>query len=241
MADDRPLDDPTSMIAALQQQVDDMNTTLQSRTARMPTGFIQPWIGTIAPTNSVLMQGQALSRTTYAVLWQWVQDQSIVGTNLPFGVGDGSTTFTVPDLRDRVVVGASATQGIGTLFGANSLILSSAQLPGHTHAAGTLVTDTDSHKHDHTTFHTHGFNTNNGGSHGGHNFSGTIPTGSGLPYGQDAAGDHTHGGQTAGDGSYTHTTYGHSHNMTGSTASTGSGSSVDMLQSSIAINWILWT
>src|SRR3954466_97386 len=133
MADDRPLDDPTSMIAALQQQVDDMNTTLQSRTARMPTGFIQPWIGTIAPTNSVLMQGQALSRTTYAVLWQWVQDQAIVGTNLPFGVGDGSTTFTVPDLRDRVVVGASATQGIGTLFGANSLILSSAQLPGHTH------------------------------------------------------------------------------------------------------------
>lgn len=56
-----------------------------------------PPVGSLAfgPVNSMngflLCNGQAVSRTTYAALF------SAIGTN--FGIGDGSTTFNVPDYR----------------------------------------------------------------------------------------------------------------------------------------------
>ncbi len=46
--------------------------------------------------------GAAVSRTTYAVLFAHFNAQSPV---LPFGTGDGSTTFNLPDLRGRMPVG----------------------------------------------------------------------------------------------------------------------------------------
>lgn len=56
-----------------------------------PTGSITMFGGTAAPTGFLLCDGTAYSRTTYAVLF------GIIGTN--YGVGDGSTTFNVPDFR----------------------------------------------------------------------------------------------------------------------------------------------
>lgn len=61
---------------------------------------------------------------------------SLVGTT--YG-GNGSTTFGIPDLRGRVVVGSGVAPGIGTfnpgqMGGAASVTLTANQLPTHAHA-----------------------------------------------------------------------------------------------------------
>jgi microcystin-dependent protein len=63
-----------------------------------PIGGMLEFIGSTPPNSAfVLPYGQAISRTTYSVLF------GIVSTT--YGVGDGSTTFNIPDLRGRVVAG----------------------------------------------------------------------------------------------------------------------------------------
>lgn len=64
----------------------------------IPLGGSLDFWGTTAPNSSfALMYGQAISRSTYATLF------TLFSTT--FGVGDGSTTFNIPDLRGRVVAG----------------------------------------------------------------------------------------------------------------------------------------
>lgn len=63
----------------------------------IPAGVMVPFAGGTAPTGWLLCSGQAVSRTTYATLF------AAIGTT--WGAGDGSTTFNLPDLRDRVPVG----------------------------------------------------------------------------------------------------------------------------------------
>lgn len=55
-----------------------------------PLGFIAPFAGDAVPGGFLLCNGQAVSRTTYAALF------AIIGVS--YGVGDGSTTFNVPNL-----------------------------------------------------------------------------------------------------------------------------------------------
>ncbi|MGE0289535.1 MAG: phage tail protein [Bradyrhizobium sp.] len=69
-------------------------------------GFIAPYGGTGTPTGWLECNGQNVSRTTYAALF------TAIGTT--WGVGDGSTTFTLPDLRRRALVGKGGS-GTGTL------------------------------------------------------------------------------------------------------------------------------
>lgn len=62
-----------------------------------PTGTIYDFAGTTAPTGHLMCYGQAIDRTTYAALF------GVIGTT--YGVGDGSTTFNLPDCRGRVSAG----------------------------------------------------------------------------------------------------------------------------------------
>jgi len=66
------------------------------------------WVGKVdftataaAPTRWLLARGQAVSRTTYSALF------AAIGTT--YGVGDGSTTFNVPDIGGRVIAGREST------------------------------------------------------------------------------------------------------------------------------------
>lgn len=68
----------------------------------VPTGSIISYGGSSAPANFLLCDGTEVSRATYATLF------SIIGTS--YGVGDGSNTFNLPDLRNRTAIGA----GTGT-------------------------------------------------------------------------------------------------------------------------------
>lgn len=61
------------------------------------TGTIKPWGSATIPAGWLLCFGQAINRTTYSALF------TVLGTT--FGVGDGSTTFNIPDLRGRVPAG----------------------------------------------------------------------------------------------------------------------------------------
>lgn len=78
-----------------------------------PIGTILPYGGTTAPSGWFLCQGQAISRTNYADLF------AVIGT--AFGIGDGSTTFNIPDLRGEFLRGAGTNshtnQGNGGTVG----------------------------------------------------------------------------------------------------------------------------
>lgn len=65
--------------------------------ADAPIGAILPYGGTTAPSGWLLCQGQAISRTDYADLF------NTIGT--AYGTGNGSTTFNIPDLRETIPVG----------------------------------------------------------------------------------------------------------------------------------------
>jgi len=71
------------------------------QTYLVPTGAILPYGGSTAPTNYLLCDGSAVSRSTYAALF------AILSTS--YGVGDGSTTFNLPNLKGRFPLGYSAS------------------------------------------------------------------------------------------------------------------------------------
>jgi len=103
-------------------------------------GAIVPFACDSAPTGFLACEGQAISRTTYADLF------NVIGTT--WGVGDGSTTFNVPDLRGMFLRG-SGTHGSLTMADSNPYVGPSVgssendQFQGHWHlyAAGYLWDD----------------------------------------------------------------------------------------------------
>lgn len=62
-----------------------------------PIGTLAPWAGNAAPTGWLLAHGQAVSRTAFPDLF------AVLGVT--YGAGDGATTFNLPDLRGRFVLG----------------------------------------------------------------------------------------------------------------------------------------
>lgn len=79
----------------------------------VPAGSVIAWSGSSAPSGWLLCDGTAISRTTYAALF------AVAGT--AYGVGDGSTTFNVPDLQDRLPLGKGTNNGtLGTQTGSMS-------------------------------------------------------------------------------------------------------------------------
>jgi microcystin-dependent protein len=90
------------------------------------TGEIKMWGTATAPSGYLLCNGTAVSRTTYAALF------AIYSTT--FGSGDGSTTFNLPDFRNRMPIGAGTTYSAASTGGSATTTLSIANLPAHTHA-----------------------------------------------------------------------------------------------------------
>lgn len=93
------------------------------------TGSLLMWAAGTAPTGYLFCDGTAVSRTTYAALF------AVIST--AFGVGDGSTTFNLPNYTNRVPYGATLATTGGS---ADAIVVS------HTHTAS--VTDSG---------HTHGY------------------------------------------------------------------------------------
>ena len=107
-------------------------------------GMIQMFAGSTAPKGWLMCQGQAVSRTTYDKLF------SVIGTT--YGEGDGSTTFNLPDFRDRFPVGAGTTYARNSKGGAASVTLTTNTIPAHTHGKSGAISGgiTSSGAHTHT-------------------------------------------------------------------------------------------
>ena len=101
----------------------------------MPVGAVQTFALTAAPTGWIACNGAAISRSTYYNLY------SAIGTT--FGSGNGTTTFTIPDLRDRFVRSSGDSRPVGVtaphttaLPSTSSYSISINSAGGHNHTAG---------------------------------------------------------------------------------------------------------
>jgi microcystin-dependent protein len=104
----------------------------------IPTGTITPWSQATPPSGFLECDGAAVSRSTYAALFAIISDT--------YGAGDGSTTFNLPDLTDKVAIHKSNNKNFASTGGANTVTptgnvagstanatLSTAQLASHSH------------------------------------------------------------------------------------------------------------
>tara|TARA_Y100000114_G_scaffold142570_1_gene149288 strand:+ start:289 stop:1527 length:1239 start_codon:yes stop_codon:yes gene_type:complete len=71
----------------------------------IPAGSVIGWTHLTPPDGWLLCDGSAISRTKYAALF------ALIGTT--FGSGDGSATFNLPDLQDRMMAGRGANNTVG--------------------------------------------------------------------------------------------------------------------------------
>ncbi len=92
----------------------DKNMELSLTLLPPPTGGIIMWVNAVAPTGWLMCDGAAYSRTTYAALF------ALCGTT--YGAGDGSTTFNIPDCRQRFIIGKAAAGTGSTLGGTGGVI-----------------------------------------------------------------------------------------------------------------------
>jgi len=70
----------------------------------VPVGSIMLWPETTAPSGWALADGTAKSRTQFAGLF------ALIATD--YGSGDGTTTFNLPDFKDRVALGKGANNAV---------------------------------------------------------------------------------------------------------------------------------
>ncbi len=104
----------------------------------VPSGVTFPFAGVTPPPGYLFANGAAVSRTGYASLF------GAIGTT--WGAGDGSTTFNLPNLFDKVPVGAGNLFTVGQYGGEQNHTLVEGELASHSHSGGT---GTESVLHDH--------------------------------------------------------------------------------------------
>lgn len=186
----------------------------------VPIGAMTMWAGSSAPDGWLLCDGSQVSRTTYQTLF------SIVGTT--YGAGDGSTTFNLPDLRQKFPLGKAAS-GTGNTLGSTGGAID------HSHSiSGSGSTSTDGgHSHTGSTgsvgAHSHTATTSSDGSHSHGGNTGTPSSGVAIahtttPIPADTNGDGSTtnvsgwlGGNVIDDGVQTHpisSDGGHTHSLT---------------------------
>lgn len=106
----------------------------------VPTGSIMPYCGTTSPSGWFLCDGSSYSIITYNALFNVI--------NNTFG-GSVGTTFAVPDMRGRVVVGSIsgtggfANKNVGNIGGEETHTLTINEIPSHNHT----VTNTNIENH----------------------------------------------------------------------------------------------
>lgn len=139
----------------------------------LPAGLVIHVAQNTAPSGFLKANGAAVSRTTYASLF------AAIGTT--FGVGDGSTTFGLPDLRGEFVRGWDDGRGLdtGRTFGS---VQTSANL-SHSHGGATASGGAHSHSISYRVLSGSGSGED---GYGGGNRSVSYP---GVT---DSAGAHTH-------------------------------------------------
>jgi microcystin-dependent protein len=107
-----------------------------------PVGQISMWATSSAPTGWLICDGSPVSRSTYSALHTLMQ-----AAGYPYGAGDGSTTFNLPNLKGRVVVGRDAADAdwdtLGETRGSKTHTLTISEMPVHSHSTSISGSDAD--------------------------------------------------------------------------------------------------
>ena len=109
---------------------------LQDIVNRSEVGAIKPWTKATAPDGYLLCDGAAVSRTDFADLF------AVISTT--YGVGNGSTTFNVPDLAGKFPQGKDGTNSLAGTGGANTVTVSVTNNQAATNATNQTVSITGS-------------------------------------------------------------------------------------------------
>lgn len=186
-----------------------------------PVGTILMWAGASdfgsVPDGYLLCDGSAVSRTSYPALF------AVLGET--FGSGNGSTTFALPDLRARFILGANDSYTRGATGGEVNHTLTVSEMPVHSHSCS----DGGSHTH---TMESGGEHTHSSGASGtisvskGDGTSGTSTVGKGGTADTGSAGLHTHELGTASD---------HTHSI----GNVGGGNAHNNMPPYIALSYII--
>ena len=93
-----------------------------------PIGAMQAYGGDTAPEGWLICDGSLVSRTTYSELF------AVIGET--YGAGDGSTTFGLPNLNGRVIIGMDVNNdyGLGDEGGEETHTLTIDEIPSHSHS-----------------------------------------------------------------------------------------------------------
>ena len=94
----------------------------------VPSGSIVDFASTVAPSGWLICDGSAIDRTANAALF------NAIGTK--FGTGDGTTTFNIPDFRNRVSIGSDSWI-LGQAGGESTHTLVTSEMPSHNHGGHT--------------------------------------------------------------------------------------------------------
>ena len=183
----------------------------------IPTATIVPWTTTSVPSGFLECAGAAVSRSTYAALF------AIIGTT--YGAGDGSTTFNLPNLQDKVALSKSPTKAVGTTGGANTVTPTgniSGNVGGTTANATLSTAQLASHSHSMPPHNTPG-NPGNQTTASGVATNAIVRT----PYSYSTAAE--------GSGS------GHSHNMSATFSGSYSGTANSVVQPYLTVMYIIKT
>jgi microcystin-dependent protein len=197
-------------------------------------GEVFDFAGTTAPPLCLFCFGQAVSRTTYAALFAEI--------GVAHGIGDGSTTFNLPDMRGRVVAGKDDMGGasanrltgqpgglngdiLGAAGGSETHALAQAELAAHTHAAGSLAADSGgAHQH-----HVANNDSDTSSLEASETLVSTRPAGDNGSYVLS-------GTSTAADRGLTSSSGAHPHTVSGTSGSTGSGTAHNNLPPTLILN-----
>ncbi len=102
-----------------------------------PIGFEMIWPGQLSsiPSGFIHEDGRVLVRASYPILF------GVLGTSWNTG-GESGSYFRIPDSRNRAVVGAGGSYGLGSYGGSATHTLTIAEMPNHDHlssGAGVVV------------------------------------------------------------------------------------------------------
>ena len=129
----------------------------------LPVGSIIVWPETTAPAGWEIADGTAKSRTVFAGLF------ALIGTD--YGTGDGSTTFNLPNFKDRLALGKGTNNG--TIASAQGSMAASSKITtdsGTAQLSASTTTVAASAKDSSTV------SVVSGVTAGGHTHTATIPT-----------------------------------------------------------------
>ena len=203
--------------------------------SEFPVGTITQTAATAAGTGWLFCDGSSLVRATYPELFTAI--------GVTYGSVSGST-FTLPDLRGRVPVGAGAGSGLtARVLGVPGGVETTPNVvPAHDHTmSATTGTESADHSHSgttggHSNDHTHYYERSQDfyiGLGGGTATTNWQVNRVGANTG-GASSNHTHNFGTGGRSAA------HTHSFSGTTGSTGTGGAIPIVQPFVAINFMIY-